>query len=757
MSMRYFAHSGSDGTKDDWQRLDVHLKGVARRCADFARPFGIERLAALCGLLHDLGKYTPEFQQRLEGGARVDHSTAGAKLVLDRTKGNDRAFAELTAYAILGHHAGLPDRQSASGASFNRRMEEFNTWPDPIWEKELAPVFTDLKPDNFVPQKGRNGAFQVSVLGRMLFSCLIDADRKDTEAYAARIDNAKPDRDWPLLQDSLERLRAGYQSHMASFSRVGELNVLRRDILDHVRSGAAMAPGFFTLTVPTGGGKTLASLGFALDHAKAHGHRRIIYAIPFTSIIDQTAEIFRNVLGDDVVLEHHAAIDEEDGGRQGRHGFSDQGPRSQKDKLRLAMEDWAAPIIVTTNVQFFESLFAARPSRARKLHNIARSIIILDEAQTLPPRLLLPVMRVLEALVAHYGCSIVLCTATQPALGRREKFDGLDLAGRELAPDPIGLTKKLKRAALRTVGAMDNAALVDALGGEDRALVIVNSRKHALDLYRAAAAAELPGLVHLSTRQCATHRQTILAQVKHCLNSGLPCRVIATSLIEAGVDIDFPKVWRAEAGLDQIIQAAGRCNREGRRPAEESIVTIFQAPDYPPPREIGALIGDMGRALAAASDMQSLAAIDAYFQEVYWRLGERLDAERILDDFFITREGTQFAYRSAAEKFRMIESGMAPVIISYDAAACEAIGKLSIEQIPSGALARALQRYVVQVPPKARALLLANSHAAFVAPELRGDQFLVLDKGDDHNKLYKDDIGLLWEEADYLSLEQQLI
>ncbi|MAW88490.1 MAG: CRISPR-associated helicase/endonuclease Cas3 [Phyllobacteriaceae bacterium] len=756
--MKYYAHSGSFDDRSDWQSLAEHLSGVSALAAENGKPLGIERSTALAGSLHDLGKYTEAFQKRLQGGERVDHSTAGARIALDRSTGDDRVIAELIAYAVLGHHAGLPDRFNATAACLERRLDGFSYGPDPVWETEIACDFTNLLPLNFVPTAGPKGAFQLSVLGRMLFSCLVDADFRETEQFYARLNGEERDRNWPALESIVEGLRAKFDSHMAGFPCDGALNALRADILRHVRGRSVDRPGFFTLTVPTGGGKTLASLGFALDHAAAHGKRRIIYAIPFTSIIDQTASIFRSVLGEEVVLEHHSAIEEDipDG-----KGAADRG-----DKLRLAMEDWAAPVVVTTNVQLFESLYAARPSRARKLHNIAGSVIVLDEAQTLPRPLLMPVLRMLEELCNSYGCTVVLCTATQPALGKRDRFDGLELAGRELAPNPAELATKLRRAHIRSVGDMTNDALVAALAGERQGLVIVNSRRHALDLFQAVQRAGLNGLFHLSTRQCAAHRQMLLEQIRDRLKNKQPCRLVATSLVEAGVDIDFPRVWRARAGLDQIVQAAGRCNREGQRSIDDSVVSIFNAPDYRPPNEIAGLIADTARALKAGNDMLSPGSIEAYFREVYWRAGDNLDKripiggdsnsmKRILECFRMTNAEirTDFAYRSVAEGFRMIESGMESVIIPWDEAAQEAVNKLSVEKIPSGAIARRLQRYVVQVPPRARALLTTKGHVVFRCPELRGDQFAVLRNMD----LYNAETGLLWEDAEYLSLENSLI
>ena len=524
------------------------------------------------------------------------------------------------------------------------------------------------------------------------------------------------------------------------------MNQLRADVLSHVRSRASDAAGLFTLTVPTGGGKTLASLAFALDHAARHGLRRVIVAIPFTSVVDQTAAVLKAVLGEEHVLEHHSGIDDDTTGSD-----DESGP----GKLRRAMEDWAAPVIVTTHVQLFESLFAARPSRCRKLHNIAGSVIILDEAQTLPRHLLAPTVRMIDTLAANWKATVVLCTATQPAFDASRLPDGhrlaLPLAGRELAPHPERLAREMKRVRLAFVGEMDDVALVEALGAASQGLVIVNSRGHALSLFKAASGLE--NRVHLTTRQTASHRRRILADVRERLQAGAPCRLIATSLVEAGVDLDFPRVWRAEAGLDQIAQAAGRCNREGQRALEDSIVTIFRAPDNPPPAEIAGLVGDLERMAHKHPDLLSPEAISEYFGELYWRIGEDADRERILDMFRASARGTDFAYRSAAEAYRMIESGMVPVIVPREPAAEEAVALLGVPDVPSGTLARRLQPHLVQIPPRARARLMVCGHVAFAAPNLRGDQFAVLRT----LSLYDEAVGLVWEDADYLASEHLLV
>ncbi|MCB8840649.1 CRISPR-associated helicase/endonuclease Cas3, partial [Aurantimonas sp. VKM B-3413] len=501
--------------------------------------------------------------------------------------------------------------------------------------------------------------------------------------------------------------------------------------------------------------------------SRLHGHRRIIYSIPFTSIIDQTATIFRDVLGADNVLEHYSAIEDEAPRREGFAAADSE--RSSKDKMRLAMEDWAAPVVVTTHVQLFESLFAARTSRARKLHNIAGSVIVLDEAQVLPRHLLAPTVRAIDELAKNYGCSIVLCTATQPAFDARKLEKGhalaLALEGRELAPDPAKMHAAFRRNTLVHAGEMDDEALVEALADAPQALVIVNSRAHALELFRAAQAAGLDGLVHMTTRQCAAHRREILADVRVRLKTDAPCRLIATSLIEAGVDVDFPVAWRAEAGLDQIAQAAGRVNREMTRRAEDSTVTVFKAAGRKPPAEIAGLAGDMQRMMGKHADLFSPDAMDEYFRETYWRLGlEGLDGAKPLTDdgekpgilhlMQMSRgQGLDIAYRKIAARYRMVETGMVPVVVARDDVAQAAVDKLGIADIPSGALARILQPYIVQVPPKARALLIANRHVAFAAPKIRGDQFAVLKTP----SLYDAAVGLVWEDADYAAIEGLVI
>ena len=763
----FYAHTGREADKADWETVPDHVALVTQFATDFARRPGLEKAAALAAQLHDLGKYTPAFQRRLEkDSVRVDHSTAGAVLLLDEAKSYIKRTgdhfaqlaAQLIAQCIAGHHAGLPDWQGADAATLQSRRAGYDgsTLHALGLESALPLDLSDLL-SGVTAQWPRDTegqiAFRLSMLGRMIFSLLVDADFKATERFYESIGERRKDRDWPTLQACLPRFLEAFDAKMQTPpSEALPINQLRGRILDHVRGKAGMAPGLFTLNVPTGGGKTLTSLGFALDHARIHGHRRIIYAIPFTSVTEQTAAIFRDVLGEDALLEHHSGVETQMRG-------SDESVSASKQ--RLAMEDWAAPVVVTTHVQLFESLFAARTSRARKLHNIAGSIIILDEAQALPLKLLAPTVRAMEDLAVSWGCTLVLCTATQPAFDARHFTDRPPRSpvarprdGRALAPDPTALHAELRRATLRHAGIMDDTALVDALKGTTQGFVIVNSRTHALRLFRACEAAKLEGAIHLTTRQCGAHRRAILKDVRERLAKGQPCRLIATSLIEAGVDLDFPVGWRAETGLDGLCQAAGRINRSGLRTPEESLLTVFKAAEGKPLPEIAGLIGDMERIIARhGSDPFSPEAMAEYFSEVYWRTKAQLDEGLILTDLMrLSHDGIDISYRTIAKRYQMIQDTMAPVIVPWDDTARAAIEGLALSDIPSGALSRELQPYIVQIPPVAYARLLARGHVAFAAERLRGDQFAVLRYED----LYRRDVGLVWEDPDHMEVDHMI-
>lgn len=757
----FYAHSTGRRDKGDWHSLAEHLGEVGRRARASADVFGAGAMAEVAGLMHDLGKYTDEFQRRLEGqGVKVDHATHGARETLAHYEELGRQLPYLIAYAIAGHHAGLANGASGEGkrtALADRLTKALPSLQD-AWREEITlppaeavkAALLRLKP---VPERG---GFQLAFLTRMLFSALVDADYLDTDTFYRRIEGRETrDVTQPPTLAALRKRLDTYLAQLRDSGKGGEVHQLRQEVLGGVRARADDAPGLFSLTVPTGGGKTLTSMAFALDHAIAHGLRRVIYVIPFTSIIEQNAAVFRRAfgdLGDTAVLEHHSALPDDTG----------QAAES-RDKLRLAMENWDAPIVVTTAVQFFESLFADRPARCRKLHNIAGSVVVLDEAQMLPPAMLRPCVAALDELALNYRASIVLCTATQPALRREDGFESGFADVRELVPDPPALYRRLERVSVRDIGAQDDEALAAMLRERPQALCIVNSRRHARALHDRIA--DLSGAIHLSTLMHARHRSAVLAEVRRLLAAGEPCRVVSTSLIEAGVDVDFPCVLRAEAGLDAIAQAAGRCNREGRRPRGDSEVLVFASQDFKPPHEL-ARYAQAYRTVARrrADDLLGLAAVRDYFLEMYWQKGDRgLDEARLMD--LLKRCGPQnLPFETLAARFRMIENTQRPVIVPFEVDADGRVvpsptaGRalddlLAIDPAPRvGGIARRLQPYLVQLPEAAFAALRALGAVQPVQPERYGDQFMRLMLAEHYDPRF----GVRFEDPAAISAESNI-
>jgi CRISPR-associated endonuclease/helicase Cas3 len=739
----FFAHSTPNPNQEHWQPLDEHLSNVGKKAAEFAQHFGAEHLAMVSGKLHDLGKYTAEFQLRLTGDPRrVDHSTWGARIACEHYG----PLGRLLAYGIAGHHAGLANGMEAGerSALTDRLASDLPTL-NSIWENEIKlPARNSLRLPATFKMRKELGQFQQTFLSRMLFSCLVDADFLDTEEFYKKFEGVDTMRDKPV--PSLEALRDRLNAHLSGFKIDSDVNALRADILSHVRSEAAHEPGFFSLTVPTGGGKTLASLAFALDHAILHGLRRVIFVIPFTSIVEQNAAVFRSALGDlgdAAVLEHHSAFVEQPS------ASNDPDKYQSVQKLRLAMENWDAPIVVTTAVQFFESLFAARPSQCRKLHNIADSVVILDEAQTMPLKLLRPCVAAIDELARNYRCSVVLCTATQPALEAPEFVGGLE-GVHELAPDKHQLFQKLERVRVRHLGTLDDAALTAHMREREQILCIVNNRRHARAVYQSMA--DLPGARHLTTLMCAKHRSAVLKDVRQMLLDEVPCRLVATSLIEAGVDVDFPTVLRAEAGLDSIAQAAGRCNREGRHSKEDSEVMVFavENDDWAPPPDVKQFAQAAQEVMRLhPEDPLSPTAIENYFKLLYWQKGgNELDAHDLLG---ITKRSQidSLPLETLATKFRMIDSVQMPVIVPYDDIAREALRELRFAK-GSVKISRLLQPYLVQLPRQGFDALRKVGAVHPVAPEKWGEQFMQLT----HEDLYDPKYGLQWDNPTFIRLDR---
>ena len=545
------AHGATD-EHPEGQSIEAHLKGTGELAETFAAEFGAAANGKLCGLAHDIGKYSDEFQLRLRGGKKVDHATAGAIECF-------KIKAAFEAVCVIGHHSGLPNvghkdaDTTESQTFFGRKLRaEQGGIPDyrKNWNGHIA-----LPQDYFRPSgRGFATAFYI----RMLYSCLVDADYIDTETFMngdAGRGNYEP------LSALCDKLTA-YISKWNNPTR--EIDILRQKILNSCIEKASAPRGIFSLTVPTGGGKTVASMAFALNHAAANSMKRIIYVIPYTSIIEQNAKVFRDILGQENVVEHHSSVSYE---------LSENADELEY-RSALAMENWDAPVIVTTAVQFFESLYANRSSKCRKLHNIANSVIIFDEAQMIPSNNLRPCVAAIAELVRAYNATAVLCTATQPAIDEMLLEYSKKESVVELCPDVDGMFEKFRRTSFEKEGRLTTDELVSRLESQQQVLCIVNTRKFAQEVYEALPS---EGRFHLSTLMCPVHRKQKLDEIRERLKSGKTCRVVSTSLIEAGVDVDFPRVFREMAGLDSILQAAGRCNREGKRSAESSIVTVFES------------------------------------------------------------------------------------------------------------------------------------------------------------------------------------
>lgn len=752
-----FAHTRPGAAETEWEPLAVHLAAVGARAAEFASEFGAGPAGLAAGLLHDIGKCSAEFQRRIRGDdTRCDHATAGARVAVERY---GHVLGRLLAFGIAGHHAGLADGtgHDGDGHSLEHRLSsDYHIPAHDGWEAHTAglPDMAALRATR-VPARAPEAGFESAFFARMLFSCLVDADSLETEAFVsgevARGGALRP------------RLPLALRAHMAGKRRLDTaVNRLRAKVLDHAIAKAALEPGLFTLTVPTGGGKTLASLAFALEHAARHDLRRVVYVIPFTSIIEQTAQVFRDALGDpSAVLEHHASFDWE------RAPVKDDEGADGREKLKRAAENWDAPVVVTTAVQFFESLFAARRSRCRKLHNLARAVIVLDEAQTLPLPLLRPCMAAIGELARNYGASVVLCTATQPALRVKDgalptlqtqkgpvpfAFD-IDEA-RELAPDPARLYTELERVSVERLGGQTpDSVIIDRFAERPQMLVIVNRRAHARTLFEGIAGME--GACHLTTLMCAAHRQKVLAAVRGDLAAGRPVRLVATSLIEAGVDVDFPEVWRAAAGLDSIAQAAGRCNREGRLASGR--VVVFEPVDGVP-RAMRAG-WDAARAVFRADEaVLGLAAVHRYFRELYFNRGDagRLDAATLDGKPFpimasIAEARLNIPFSRIARAFRMIDETMVPVLILWDATARDALKRLRHAERAPVEVLRTLGRYTVPVPEKARAAMLAVGAAESIGP--KGTPFVVLVS----ESLYDPALGLKLDDPTFRSAESNVM
>ncbi|WP_158095307.1 CRISPR-associated helicase Cas3' [Collinsella sp. An2] len=766
--MRWYAHSPSEERPGYWQNLDSHLLNVAALAKGFSDKFGFSVWGDVLGRLHDIGKATAAFQERLAGSRQhVDHATPGALFAYASFQTpQDKIAAAILAYAIAGHHGGMPN--GLAKGPFAQRVPLTNRFKayddsDLAWvnarlgELGIAlPGVKDLEPLPFLcrmPQSAQDdkafrdsAVFSLSLLCRMLYSCLVDADYLDTEAFMmpSRANVRASSR--PLALRELSDRLDHYLDALTASASPSAVNDARASILGSCRVAADNKPGVFTLTVPTGGGKTLSSLSFALRHAIAHGMERVIYAIPYTSIVEQTAQVFRNVLGAENVLEHHSNYDFEEDAERG-------------EISRLLTQNWNAPIVVTTNVQLFESLFSNRPGKCRKVHNIARSVVVLDEAQTLPDGLLKPTLAMIEDLCLDFGASVVLCTATQPALAGLWPFG---TEAREIVTNRNGFDRAFGgRTQFVWETEIDEQDLASRLVDERAVLCIVGTKSKAKSIYEnvksligvAEDQAECNGccdfgLFHLSANMTPLHRSRVLEKIRARLTAGERCIVVSTQLIEAGVDIDFPSVYRELAGIDSLFQAAGRCNREGTRAqGEVHVFELLSDREKPTPHTWLERMKSIARALIERNGgVIDDELVPAFFRQRYETDGDGLDGKGIFreltDRGLIESELKTLQLESVANEYRIIEDDTTPVFVPWGEDGAKMLCDLQrrIEHgVEPAALVMRMQRSSVSV----RGYLYEKLKEAGAIDDESYQPLAVLQPDVGGNRYYSDEVGLL--------------
>ena len=684
-----------------WQKLPEHLNHVADRASASADAFGSRDWGYCAGLWHDLGKYSSEFQAKLDGKPiRFEHSGVGAAFASDKHKERGLPLA----FAIAGHHAGLADYVTGE-PGFPKPLKErlkdngalmrelSHLFPAKIASQQI-PEFPEFLSVPQTKERNERETYQrrMELWIRFLFSALVDADRLDSEEFC-QPEKASTRGLFPSVDTLSQRIDSHIdviQATLPASVKDSSVNQTRQYVANACLEAASQAQGTFTLTVPTGGGKTLSAMSFALHHAQLHNLRRVIVVIPYTSIIEQNAEVYRKALGNEAVVEHQSSLDPKE--RRVTYG------EEITSRAELASENWDAPVIVTTTVQFFESLFSNRPSRCRKLHNVAGSVIVLDEVQTLPPAFLHSILDALNELVSSYRCSVVLSTATPPSLKWRAGFD-LGLRDcREIVSSPQQLASQLKRVEYvwpdDDARELDPAELAAELANHPQVLAIVHRREDArLTAQHLEAFAKDGSIYHLSALMCPAHRSQTLDEIKKTLERGTPCRAVSTQLVEAGVDVDFPLVYRALGGLDSIVQAAGRCNREGR--IDRGKMTIFRAHSAPPrgtPRRALGITESLLREHGGTLDLTDPAIFEDYFRMLYF--AEDLDAK------CIQTLRQEFRFASVSREFQLIEDGFThSVVVPFGEASArlDELRRLG----PTKETTRGLQAFTVNIYPDA--------------------------------------------------------
>ena len=701
----YLAHSRND--RGEPQSVADHLDAVAARAESFASVFGAGGEARLAGLLHDLGKYGDLFQQRLRGEAcGVDHWSAGAWIAVKKYG------ALAAALAIHGHHIGLQSADSLKDLDPSH-ISSHHPLGLKLSTTDYGQLIERLVRDGTsLPQAGKGSYEKRSLTAasmldvRMLFSALVDADFTDTEAhFACRAPEPDGGAELPL---QAEAALAAVQEHLAQLARREDMSPdvrrMRADLLEACLAAAEEEPGLWTLSAPTGAGKTLAMLAFALRHAARYGLRRIVVVIPYLSIIEQTGRVYRSILcprfGDGYVHEHHSLAGTRPRAAPGPQNDPDGDSESERLE-RATAEDWAAPVIITTSVQLLESLHANRPSACRKLHRLAHSVLLLDEVQALPDHLAVPTLATLSWLAQRYHVSIVFATATQPA------FEHLDphvrmlgpsgWQAREIVPSVRALFRRVNRTRVTWPDGTQPTPweeIAERLARQPQALCVVNVKRHAQDLFQRLREAGAEGVLHLSTAMCPAHRQAALRVVRLRLRRGLPCRLISTQCVEAGVDLDFPVVYRALAPLEAIAQAAGRCNRHGLRAAGE--VHVFVPEDNAGPPGAYAQATDVTRMLLKQRGPEGMDITDPeLFAEYYRSFYNVANSESKRPELHKAIKSMDFA--AVAEHYRLIEEESISVLVPYLPRTWQELADVVRSEGLNTAWIRRAQRHAVSV------------------------------------------------------------
>lgn len=695
MTEKYIAHVRQNDN-GQWieHSLEEHLLEVAHKAEEFAKAFNSHDWARLSGLWHDLGKYRLAFQVHIKKGSgyvpdahitsennpTTAHASTGALYAVEKLG----SHGTILAYLIAGHHAGLPDFETddAKGRALWEILQaDKDLLREALKENILDNILNGVLPKT--PPLGHPEDLHLWI--RMLFSCLVDADFLDTEFFMSpnkavnRVSNVTPKELLPCFNKYMESLQLEAQDTT--------VNYIRSEILTACRKKAIGQTGIYTMTVPTGGGKTLSSLAFALEHAAKHNKQRIIYVIPYTSIIEQTANIFRDIFNSlgDILIEHHSNTEPDKAG-------------NENSWSRLATENWDAPLIVTTTVQLFESLYAARTSRCRKLHNLVNSVIVLDEIQLLPPEQLNPIRHIIHSLNQYYGVTFVMTTATPTGLKEHISPFGKELlqgiSSEEIIDTPANYYDQLNRVRYKLPDNFSHSQswdeIAEELIGHESVLAIVNTRKDAKQLWKIMP----KGTYHLSALMCAEHRSQIIKEIKERLKPehNEPTKVISTQLVEAGVDFDFPVVYRALSGLDSIVQAAGRCNREGK--LDKGEVVVFVPPTDPPKGILSIATHTTVSILTGfTDDIQAPDTFQRYFQQFFANIKEHDKYGVLIKLQQSAREG-QIQFRTAAQRFRMIDDkDTVPIFVRYGEG--DSLINILGNGEPQRWLLRKLQRFTV--------------------------------------------------------------